>query len=424
MAHKYKISEVFLTEKQKQACTRLIHKFALESMPFMKKEDGNYELYCPCCNTYLTLTPKQFKNTRSQKECPSCFNKWRGTTHTSHYKKIDYINIGHKGYEIVVEWEYGKDPVCVSATMMADFSSIDSFIRDGWELVNFGHTIKHKSEVELTDNYHKSSSQYWSYNFTYPIREDHAEYLSEIEDGFTRRQYLEKKLKFIEKSNQKKLIADNYLSTLQAKFIKVFDLKTLEEVEKYSRYMKENKEHIEEYMAEKICLNSYYLDYLCRNKIDLGKYYGFLHELKALGFKYEKPTSFTHRESVVHEMYVANLGEITEKQIVARSKELPHYQKDNVSISPFKSSDEIRHCGKTLHNCIGGFVNRYANKMTDIYHLDLDGAIKVAIEIRDLTLIQAREDHNHECPKNLLEHIAKFCEANNYSLGRYEFQLD
>ena len=174
-----------------------------------------------------------------------------------------------------------------------------------------------------------------------------------------------------------------------------------------------------EYLRDGITLNVYYLDYLRKNKIEMGKYYHYLNNMKDLGFKLDKPTNFDYRFEQVQKMYEQHKEKLADAKIAKRYEELPKYTQENVSIEPFKSAKEVRDCGKKLHCCIGGFVSNYSNKVTDIYHCDLDGALTVALEIKKGELIQARSDHNGACPANLLEHIKMFCRQNNFALGKY-----
>ena len=113
------------------------------------------------------------------------------------------------------------------------------------------------------------------------------------------------------------------------------------------------------------------------------------------------------------------IDDIIDNKIKSRYNDLPKYEKDEITISPFKYAQEIRRCGKRLHNCIGGYVERYANKNTDLYHIDLDGAMIVALEIQGKKLCQAYADRNSECPDNIMQHIKSFCKTNGFSLGRY-----
>lgn len=384
-----------------------------------KKIDGQYKTYCPYCQKYNVLSPAEFREVRSKKKCPLCGNKFHNTTRT-HLHKTYYDGVIIEedgmtvGYHINSEWTFGENVKLTRIDKFLVKMSNYVHVKKGYYLSGMFYNFKigcHFDEVE--DVWHKSNSMNWDYScwdyygdwvLNYGTRKDRRKVL---EDAY-----------HISKSSQIALASQlNDSKLIYA--LKIFDLNKLEDVENYKEYLMKNKTHLYDFAKANIRLNNHYLDYLSKNNIDLGKYYVFLEDLKTLKFKYEKPTDFEDRAKKVMKMAESEKDKTINLKINARFNELPRYSKDNVKIAPFETAGEIRHCGKYLHNCIGGYVSMYATKETDIYHLDLDGALTIAIEINKGTLKQAYADKNHACPDDLMEHIKSFCEENHFRLGRY-----
>ena len=212
---------------------------------------------------------------------------------------------------------------------------------------------------------------------------------------------------------------DNLFNETQMLFIRVFDLKTADDVYRNNAYIKKNASHIYDLVRYGETLNVFYLDYLRKKNIDLGEYFKYLHDMKQLGFKYDKPTDFYDRKIKVEEMLRQEKEKALNERITERYKKLPKFEKDKVKIEPFKTSEEIRHCGKVLHNCIGGYVSKFADGITDIYHLDWNGVIKIAMEIQNKELKQAHLDNNKKATPKYMKYIREFCEMNHFALGKY-----
>lgn len=381
-----------------------------------QKVDGQYKTYCPYCQKYSLLSPTEFKKVRSEKKCPSCGESFHNTTHThlhkEYYDAVYLIEDGiETGYHINSSWTFGEDVKLTRIDKYSYKKDGKTYVKQGYYLAGMFYTMKvgchfnqvadkwHK--VESPNYYNTSFDYYTKWTYKYGTRKDRAKFLADIY-GVT-------------KSTQVKIVFENDLDKELAMALGVFDLNSLEEFKQYEKYLKANQTHMDDFVKDKIKLNIHYLDYLARNNIDLGMYYVFLSDLKQLGFKYEKPTDFAYRSKVVGEMASASKDAEINHKVLDRFNSLPKYQSENITIKPFSTAHEIRRCGKVLHCCIGGYVDSYATKKTDIYHLDLDGAIKVAIEIKDGRLVQARADHNAVCPNDLYEHIKLFCKANNFS---------
>ena len=408
-----------LSQKEINDCAKLVL-INDNKMHYVSYAKGQYELYCPFCQTYKRVDYKQLCQIRKNQECPTCFRRRMRFTRETTLTVEDYVRIENYGYRFKVKWNFGELPHVLETEQCMYFAQNSTYVKDLY-LKNFGKSIGKQDEDYITHKYRESKSAYWGYdtyiypNPTLPVFIANPKLIKRI----ALENDLDDRCKTMLKSNQKKMVIDNDVTIKQIEYIVAFDLNDIEYVYKYSDYLKENESHIREYVYDNIKLNHFYLDYLVDKKIDLGKYYHFLHNLKDLGFKYEKPSDFTHRSAVVQELYNQHQEEIKEKKISKRYETLPKYETKDIVISPFKSAQQIIDCGKALHNCIGGYVSRYANSETDLYHLDVAEKLTIAIEIKNNELWQAYSDGNRKCPNNLMEHIKQFCKVNNFKLGTY-----
>lgn len=411
------------TEEQKQAFAKCAMKTHYSKIIYKEVETG-YQIYCPqCCNEDI-VTKETFKQIRASHLCPFCFRDISATTSNTKHSGRQFLSmeIGKKtfGYVVNYNFELGK-PFEVNMTQIYFGCGPESYHR----LVNIGYLGScltfdgGKKEWKMDDRAYYSAYYGVTYSQYERFLYDLDYVLNHWDNKTTKKQLLEKIGKDIVKSNQKKIAIDNLLGRHQILGMVVFDINDVDTLMKYNSYFRKNHTHLHDFIEHGITLNRFYLEYLAKNKINLGEYYTFLHNLDTLKFKWEKPKDFKHRYETVEKMVEAEKDKEIDKKIKRRFKKLPSYSKKNVEIKPFETAYEIRKCGKELHNCIGGYVSRYAEKTTDIYHLDLDGAIKVAIEINQSTLKQAYGNNNSTCPADLMKHIKKFCKTNNIALGRY-----
>lgn len=388
-----------------------------------KKVDTGYLAYHPYCNRKGTIDENTLKQTRRTHLCPFCFSNIDSTTKETHHNGYNFVEIekGKESFGYYVEYEFELGKEMYSDCDQVLYASGNDCYHRYIKLSIFANSLSFRPD--LFDWKYSKRSNFSSYTystrFSYEQNMLSYEYNRKRDTFSSKKEYLEENAPFITKSNQKKLVMDNLFSPNEMKLIKVFDLKKFDEVIGHSKFIKENEWHFHEYLRDGIELNKYYLDYLERNNISMGTYYAYMNTTKQLGFKLDKPTDFKYRYNKVLEMAEQKKDEALEEKIAKRYEELPKYECENVTISPFKNAKEIRDCGKKLHNCIGGYVKNYAEKNKDIYHLDLDGALTIAIEITNNDLKQAYSDSNKKCPDNLLNHIKTFCNANGFTLGKY-----
>ena len=174
----------------------------------------------------------------------------------------------------------------------------------------------------------------------------------------------------------------------------IFDLKSIRQIYKYNAWINE-----QDWATGRERFNVYMLDYLYRNKISYSDYLDYIDQCKELKIKPGKPRDFykVHSElakeiKIIHEAR-------KDKQIKERAKELTVYEKNGIVIRPLNSVEDVVDTGVVLHNCIKGYIDSYANGFTDLYVLEVKGKKKVAIEVRQKELIQARADYNRKPQK-------------------------
>ena len=405
--------EVALTREQIRDCTKLVMT-NFNMLPYKKITKGQYELYCPYCQTYHRITSVELKTIQITKECPTCHQKFSRTTREDYYEAHDYVYIDGYGYIFEAKWKFGEPITLIKHEQIAAFFD-KTWIKCGYFLGNFARGI-YFSEDQYSSLYRESHSPNWLPNF-YKYHDCEWVYLYGSKKA--KKQMLERFATYIEKSDQKKILADNTVPFRNIPFFKLFDLHSYEDYKRNEQWMFKNQYEAKENM-NKYQFNVFYLDYLVRNNISLSRYLSYAEKMKTLNLKLDKPSNYTVREEIVENMYDLLMNkELTEK-IAKRYNSLPNYETEHITIKPFKTKAEMVRCGRELSNCIGrNYVESYAKGNTDVYHLDEDGKMTIAIEILNKALWQARSYDNGKCPKKYLDHIKQFCDRNGFTYARF-----
>lgn len=372
----------------------------IQNMMIWTRKNGSVRFYCTECQRYETVSSKEWRRIRIAGVCPMCFNsphKYSNTT--EHYFEGRFIE-GCEGYKTGVRWKFGKDSQLIYKHV---------FHREGWEQYRKGiiNGMCYALCTDYTNEWKKCRSDY-SY-FFYNL-EDMGEY----HHSLTKRQYYEGMEIEGLKSDQVRFIRQGVFNKSQVQFIQAFDLHDPEDVYKHARYIKRHltpKDHHGKW-------NRYTLDYLDRYDISPLDYRDYEDQCKELGFKPDKPKDFRERHEKYSQMVETKRSAEADERIMKRIESLMKFQHGNVVILPFASCDELIQCGKNLHNCIGGYIPQYRDGECDLYHMDIDGVLTAAIEIRDGKLIQARADHNQsirddEYVKRFMREIRKETDGQN-----------
>lgn len=364
------------------------------------REKGTVKIFCTNCQRYATYTSKEWRRIRQAEVCPMCyFHPFRYSNKTE-WMFRSYIREGCEGYKTWAMWRFGQEPL-------------------------FGY--KHVYHVESGHEYRRGIVKGMCYTLTEDPRDEwkkcrswyggffyYLEDLPAVDAPMTRRQYYEgMEIKGL-KTDQTQFIKRGIFSEKQIQFILAFDLHDPEDVYKHARYIKRHltpKDHHGKW-------NRYTLDYLDRYDISPLDYRDYEDQCKELGFKPDKPKDFRERHEKYSQMVETKRNAEADERIMKRIESLMKFQHGNVVILPFASCDELIQCGKNLHNCIGGYIPQYRDGECDLYHMDIDGVLTAAIEIRDGKLIQARADHNQsirddEYVKRFMREIRKETDGQN-----------
>lgn len=373
-------------EKMKHIALFLSGKF------FYRKTKDGHEAFCTKCGKRSPMPYREIRIVRYAKVCPFCHRPVtveRKEEYRSHtYVMIENMFKWH-GFRLDWrwDWEHGirstfKRCLYVSGSQEYRKDIVKSMY------YNLGET--------KTAGWLKCRSGYYPYS-EYFFSEDSC---WEVER--TRRQYYEGLPEIILKElkpNQVHFVRKHALSVLQIKYISMFDLHSVDELLKYNRYIQSNDPfHRSDFPCR---LNVTHLDYLSRNNISVYDYRDYARQCLKLGFKLDKPKDFRHRHTLYSAMVINKEKAESDRLIRERLGDLPApFVFEDTEIRPFSCCADIIQCGKTLHMCIGGYCNDYAEGKTDIFYMTKDGKLTGAIEVTNGKLIQARADRNADISKD------------------------
>ena len=372
--------------------TERILDLAMLTRSFIAYRPG--EIYCSKCNQYKKVTKDELKQIRAARLCPMCHRTPHRFTMTEEDAFRTWIRNGRYGYKVFVKWIFGK-PLCHSITQVLFFDGSNAYRR---------YCVKGMFGVlcETSDPVWRRSDAEKYKNYLYSL--DYSEnWITYDDPEKTKRVYYED-LKIQDlKTNQIEIMKKNLLNEEQVRYLKHFDLKSYDEIYRNRAYIKKNP--ISELRAIKG--NIHLLEYLRKNKIPLNDYFDYAEQCNYLGFKLDRPKDFQFRHEQLSKMIKIKQDEDKDRKIRRRLKRLETLSNGNVIIQPFANCQEIITAGKTLHNCIGQYCERYADGKTDLYHLDIDGVMIACIEVKCGKLIQAREDHNKTCTLPIIKEFER-----------------
>lgn len=362
------------------------------------------ECFCFHCQKYFTVDRKTFKQARHARVCPNCYQP------VTYHVKDEWSDrrwialCGLWGYAVRYSWKWGEKPRRGFKQVMYYNPKDGLFYRRGIA-IGMGYVL---CETDRTE---------WR-----PIKPDKYGYAPEysyffsdvgIPDEMSRKSYYEH-LGINLKSDQRKMVSQNIFDKNQLAFIKSFDLHSLEDIEKYQKYMDNNSAPTD------LGLNIYYLDYLNRNDIRLTDYIDYMKDCRTLDIKLDKPKDFQRR----HIEYADRVDEIRYKdvdnKIRKRAKKLAKtsYEDGNFTITPISSRGELKNTAKHLHNCMLSYAHRYGSGEVDLYVMRSKGVDIVAIEVKNKILAQARVDSNLTVPSDLRQPITKWLKENKIEKGK------
>ena len=351
-----------------------------------EKQDKAYKCYCTWCNTTEVMPYKKLKMVRAAKRCWNCGHEFNNTTKVTkgyHRQFCSYDNIN--GFIVSFNYDWGK----IIDVNIEHYYHYENYYTHYVRKVNkFMYSIVYAPEKEswrrttaYYDNWYHACEPYMGTHDT--LRRSYEDFVKRF-GGF--------------KSNQFKFITQGVYNDEQLLAIKCFDLNRPEEVERNNKYIKNKMASLIRMVSENMTLNVYFLDYLSREQIPLHDYLDYARGCLVNHEKPQKPKKEyfwkLHDNKIIAKKY-ADCKQYDEA-CYERFKELESnvFVKDEYCVMPFKNAYEIVATGQILHNCIGTYVNRYANKITDIYYCKKNDSTVIAIEVTNGKIIQARSDHN------------------------------
>ena len=364
----------------------------------LKKNKNYVRFYCASCQTEKNIDFKLAKQIKKAHICPNCFSEIK--LHREDYvqEREGLVRKGDKGYYYMVKKKISKRPK-VYIKQVAYWEGKKFYARNiarnmyawtfytDWEVEHWFHGEKYKDyrlRKSSPYSYYRLEDFFKDYQYFYPGKEVKKRKQDWLED-----------MQLPEfKSNQKKIVIDNLLNRNQMAAIAIFDLKSIDEVYKYNRYIGNN--FILYHYNDRVRLNIYYLDYLYRNKIRFTDFVDFLEQCKELKLKPYKPKDFQKEHEVLTaEVKVKNESKNNEKiKRVYKKLNKLSYDNGKVQIKPFESVREIVEIGCLLHNCLKTYISDYANRRTDIFYIQEKDKVIGAIEVYKGELEQARASHN------------------------------
>ena len=115
------------------------------------------------------------------------------------------------------------------------------------------------------------------------------------------------------------------------------------------------------------------------------------------------------------------LHEASDEAVARRAAELEGngFESDGYLIRPAASVREILDEANAQHNCVAGFIDRYASGQTDLWLMRRAGdpeAPLVTVEVRDSAVRQAFQSHNRQVTATQRKFLADWCEAVGYRM--------
>lgn len=360
-----------------------------------KKIKNSYTVYCSCCDKYVKLDERKFKQVKYSGMCPSCFRP--NTLHdyekgsSSEYRHCyEFIRYRNEGFMVEIYWKFGKPIKKSEVTKVLKFEGNNKYVRYiylagmGWNVRVRPWWYSGYRSKESNENWRKVTSYNYDYGFI------------DIQEGYgyeNKKEFLEKTCGFITKSNQKKLAIDNLFNIDQLKAMVEFDIKDAEDIYKARKYIRENANHIDTNCNH----NVYLLRYLIKNKITLDQYKDYEQICLTLNKKPDKPKDFALWHDRLSAQIEAQKNKKYQKGIKKQYNKLKNktFVNEEIVIKPFECFEEMSFVSKHLHNCLSRlYVKPYANGSTELYYMMVNDKPIIAIEITGKKLMQCYADHN------------------------------
>lgn len=375
--------------------------FSIGGKMAFRKTGKVYMIYCFMCSSYEEVSKEKWQQIRAAKVCPNCGREIM-ISNLREAEKSGFVMDGSFGYWIKTSWMFGEHPKVDAARLVADWSGKRLKVLGIVKTMGCSLSFDGKTEWRTvrSDN---------TYHYCFYSR-------CEVPKRTLKDYYMELDLPF--KSNQITLIKNGIYNHNQMRYIYWFDLKTKEEIKRYSGYMKNNP--IGSMRDWEEMLNIYFLDYLSRNKIRIADFIDYINDCRKLRIKPQKPKDFQEEHMRVNSLIEINKNEKYSENVIERQKELIENEAKigNAEFRTFSSVADIVFVGKVLNNCIARtYTHLYADGKCDLYYVKQEGRIIIAIEVREKRIIQAREYNNKEATKDNAKLVKKWAKAKGFAYG-------
>ena len=388
-----------------------------EGHMFVKKLKNDFKIYCSSCHEYHHVSNDLYYQISKSHICPFCYDTVQ--LHKKRFHQYDWtigrLDSTSSAYYVIYSWDFGQRKPTLRVVEVVRYE--EDYIMKRYVSASM-YNIYFDESKYTWKKATKSRIPGWvgwigfiDENYIKP-KKNKKQFITEAVDRF----FNKLDSSDLVKSNQKKLLMDNLFNANQISFILTFDLKTPEEVYKYNGYIRKSAMYkpydqhqvwydliklieIDEEKRQVKQLNVHYLDYLYRRQIPLVSYIDYAEQCKRLNYKLDKPTDFNHRHAVLSGILAEKDNVKNDNKIKKRYKKLKNNSYENkktkITIKPFESCKEIIYAAKYLQNCLAtNYLKPYAEGKTDLYHLDVDGVMLVAIEVEHNTLRQANTVKN------------------------------
>lgn len=373
---------------------------SLESKLYYRKNANGYEYRCSICKGNEQCDYHLIKQIISSQVCPLCFNEIKSSKREEDITNKYVCLNDNDGYYVSVKWSFekGKELLDIKHVLAKRGNELyaKNLLKIGYDTL----TIVNKPNWRKL---RKGNSYLMCFNKA--VRHEPHE---------SKKQYYERIVPNLPyKDNQKYLIKNHLYNKNQCAYIWLFDLKTDEQVQKYSGFMKKQNlfysmNRIKDYKP----MNVYVLEYLNKNNIFISDYADYIKQCEMLNKKVGKPKDFSKEHSKLSEMIADMKNKEYAEMLKDRISEVEKYcyQDNGYQVKAFNSYEELKEVASKLHNCMcANYLKPYVTKKNTILYGTINDEVKFGIEIVNNKVVQLRADRNSMCDKDIVNFVKKWC---------------
>lgn len=392
-----------LQEPSEEAHANIVEAMLHNDNFIVKRYKNHARVWCGECNSEENISFELLKQVKKASTCPFCHSQVQMHKEKWTYENDQLIRIGNAGHYYIVRKRINRKPF-VYHKQVAIWNENGFYARNiyksmyiwcfmsdrtinAWQYTKEGRDRMKKFRKRNTSSYNSLDGDFCAINNFIQSRGGFVEPTS-------RKEYLYNLILMpnMYKSNQKKLLMSYHLNPKQIEAVRIFDLKSYEQIYKYSSWI--NKQEFVNAVGKP--LNVYYLDYLAKNKIDYMDYSDYIRQCETLNIKPGKPKDFYQVHAMLNSEIVIIKNKEKDDKIRRYAGKLMKkaYEKKDIRIRPLMDVEDIVSTGAQLHNCLKTYIDPYAMRKTSLFVLEDKGVKVVAIEVENNRLIQARANYN------------------------------